>query len=572
MRLFLKKNSIKTYFFRSTFIVFLITILVFMFTMFSFSYGTVYHDYTQHVSNLQRKMLNSTELIINAVNFSSIELLINNNIYKTITSESMDKQQKNEILRGFLSASIDNNDIISDAVIVTHDNTVYRVDENETKLPSSLYLSCVDSCTTSAYVSLSEDESHIYTIIGRQFKNFNTGKNIGYLLIYLNNARLSELYNTGDEKNSLTLLVDNENAITAHPDHTQIGTVFNHKNKSDNFFSAKINGEKKHVSVTPFSEELKNAGFNWRIVTLIDSKAMMSIALNSAEIALKAGIAAAMLALFFSVLIVHSTLRPIQRIQNAMKVFKSRRSKLKRRNGKFDEIIQLENDYIDMTNRVEALIQKNQEDMNRQRELELTALQAQINPHFLYNTLDVTIWIAKIKKEPEIEKIISSLANFFRMSLHNGDKYITVAEEIALINSYIAIEQIRFPYQLDVRYNIEDPLMDQKILKLTLQPFVENALKHGIRGLSSKSGSIYINGIDHEEHIIFEIIDNGKGFDINKLDILNAEHIGSGGYGIKNVHERLVLEYGDKYGVSIFSEPDHGTRVIVKIRKTTSQA
>ena len=565
MKLF-SKNSIKTYFFKSTFIVFFIAVIVFMLVMFSFSYNTVYTEYREHIESLQNKMLNSTELMINAVNFSSIELMTNNDIYRTVNSDNMSAEEKHQVIKRYLSASIDNNQIISDAVLITHDNIVYRSNDSIEYIPSSLYLLGIDTCTTAAYVEISSDGENSYSVIGRQFKNFNTGRNIGYLLIYLDNERFSSLYNTEEDNSNITLLLDEDNRVILHPDSSSFGKSID-LNQDSGTLSKKIDGEKKYIYISAFSEELKNVGFDWRIVTLVDSKSILSIALNSARTALTVGLAALLLSLVFSLFIMNSALRPITRMQQSMKNLKLRKPKTKRRSGKFDEILQLENDYIDMTHRIDALIKKNQEDMTRQRELELTALQAQINPHFLYNTLDVTIWIAKIKKEPEIEKIISSLANFFRMSLHNGDKYITVSEEIALINSYIAIEQIRFPYQLDVKYNIEENLMEQKILKLTLQPFVENALKHGIRGLSSKSGTITINGITHGENIIFEIIDNGKGFDIKSLDLDSETHIGSGGYGIKNVHERIVLEYGDKYGVSIFSEPNRGTRVIIKIRQ-----
>ncbi len=231
-----------------------------------------------------------------------------------------------------------------------------------------------------------------------------------------------------------------------------------------------------------------------------------------------------------------------------------------------NEIAELEESYNNMVKRINKLMAQTKEDAGKQRALELTALQEQINPHFLYNTLDTIAWLSKIKKQPEIEKLVVSLARFFRISLHKGDKYITVSEEIELVKNFVNIQQIRFPEKVDISYNISKNVSKQKMLKILLQPFVENCLKHGFGG-DSTNHKIVINGFHLGSDIIFEIIDNGVGFDVpdNFISRRRVHDDSLNGYGINNVEERIKLEYGNDYGITVESRPGEGTKVTVRI-------
>jgi two-component system sensor histidine kinase YesM len=216
-----------------------------------------------------------------------------------------------------------------------------------------------------------------------------------------------------------------------------------------------------------------------------------------------------------------------------------------------------------MTNQIDYLMKKNETIELIRKETELQALQQQINPHFLYNTLDAIAWLAKIKKETEIERLVMALAQFFRISLHKGDKFITVDEEVELIKNFIEIELIRFPDKFNITYNIDEEIRNVETMKLILQPIVENAIKHGISGLGVK-GNITIKAYGQDGYICYEVIDDGIGFDPNS-DCLNKKH--SSGYGIKNVDERIKLEYGNDCGVTVFSKPHGGTKVIIRFKR-----
>ena len=207
------------------------------------------------------------------------------------------------------------------------------------------------------------------------------------------------------------------------------------------------------------------------------------------------------------------------------------------------------------------MIQKNNEEKEKQRIAELKALQAQINPHFMYNALDAIIWHAKLKNQEYLADMVYELATFFKISLHKGENFIYVWEEIKHVESYVKIEQMRFPNLFEIHYRIQEDILQTKILKIILQPLVENAIKHGFEYIES-GGVITIVGYSDGDDLVFEIEDNGAGM---KFDPLSVAYT-SNGYGIKNVHERLVLEYGQGYGLTFYSEEGKGTRVVVRLK------
>jgi two-component system sensor histidine kinase YesM len=212
-------------------------------------------------------------------------------------------------------------------------------------------------------------------------------------------------------------------------------------------------------------------------------------------------------------------------------------------------------------------MQKSREDMEIQRKLELDSLQMQINPHFLYNTLDAIAWMAKIKKEPEIEKLVMNLAKFFRLSLHKGDKYITVKEEVELVKCYLEIDKIRYPGKVEVTTQIESGLEECKTLKLILQPIIENSLKYAF---PDRNGNIKIKVYSYENDLCYEITDDGVGFDIPSALLENKKDPKTlSGYGLYNINERIKLEYGENYGLEIFSKIGEGTKIQIRIAKKT---
>ena len=211
------------------------------------------------------------------------------------------------------------------------------------------------------------------------------------------------------------------------------------------------------------------------------------------------------------------------------------------------------------------------------RAAELRLLQEQINPHFLYNTLDNIIWLAESGEDEEVVKMVSSLSSFFRTTLSKGRDYITIAEEREHIESYLSIQKFRYRDILSYDIDFEDEILDHSILKLTLQPIVENALYHGIKNKRGM-GHIQIDGRMDGDNIEFIVSDNGIGMREEEAEHLRkvisglvSDDRSGGGFGLFNVNQRLQLNYGKEYGLNIESTYNVGTTIRVKIPAVKKQ-
>jgi len=231
------------------------------------------------------------------------------------------------------------------------------------------------------------------------------------------------------------------------------------------------------------------------------------------------------------------------------------------------EEVQLLSDGIEsMVGHLKRQIDKNTEQEKQRRRTELALLQAQINPHFLYNTLDTIIWLIESGEISEAVTMVSSLSNYFRFSLSRGKNVITLAEEEQHIRSYLEIQQMRYRDLMEYEIDIPDQLKYFLLPKLTLQPLVENALYHGIKNRRRK-GFIHVTGRTQYERMILEVADDGPGMTEERLEEVRAS-LADGrreGFGLRTVHQRIQILFGGEYGLAVESTPDIGTRIIVTI-------
>lgn len=231
-----------------------------------------------------------------------------------------------------------------------------------------------------------------------------------------------------------------------------------------------------------------------------------------------------------------------------------------------DEIAVVELHINQFIERIQQLMLELRESHIAEKEAEMDALQAQINPHFLYNTLDSINWMAIDNNNMRISDITTKLGEFLRLSLSGGKKLVSIAQEIEHCKLYIDIQQIRTRNSLIVEFKIEKQILEYKIIKLILQPIIENAIIHGFLKQNLKEGRITIKGYLENNYIIISIQDNGVGFDIaddNTLSLKSKSN--KSHYGIYNIRERLFLQYGDKSHLIISSKKGCGTVVEVKI-------
>lgn len=235
-----------------------------------------------------------------------------------------------------------------------------------------------------------------------------------------------------------------------------------------------------------------------------------------------------------------------------------------------DEIGQFVDNYNDMIDRINTLMDEQAVIAERLKVSEVNALQAQINPHFLYNMLDMINWLSKAGKTDQASKAIQTLSNFYKLTLSKKEIFTTIGEELKHVELYIKLQNMRYEDKIDFLVDVPEEIYDVKIPKLVFQPIVENSIIHGIFELESKSGSIVITGWSEGENVVVSITDTGAGIDESVLPlILTGQAKGSGSnIGIYNTHLRLQLIYGDEYGLHYESQLGKGTEVLVTIKKT----
>lgn len=236
-----------------------------------------------------------------------------------------------------------------------------------------------------------------------------------------------------------------------------------------------------------------------------------------------------------------------------------------------DEIGEIGKAINQMTRHIRALLTQQAEMYEQKKNTEIALLQSQINPHFLYNTLDSIRWMAVIQGSKNIEQITSSLAHLLRnIAKGIGDK-IPLREELSLVRDYIHIQQVRYVESFDYICQVPEELLDCTIVKLTLQPIVENAILHGIEP-TGRFGEIEISAYEQDNELFLSIEDNGAGMTPDELarlqsSLSNSSKSALSGIGVANVDARLKLHYGPGYGLICESSPDEFTRITIHIPK-----
>ncbi|XID93988.1 sensor histidine kinase [Paenibacillaceae bacterium WGS1546] len=263
---------------------------------------------------------------------------------------------------------------------------------------------------------------------------------------------------------------------------------------------------------------------------------------------------------------------PIKRLLKPMKLVQMGETNVSFPVGGKDEIGILSTGVNHMVSQIHALVEDAYKGKIMLQQSEFKALQAQINPHFLYNTLESINWMAKMKGADQICGMVSALGDLMRISISTEKEYISIEEETKYIADYLYIQKVRFGDRIETDIRMEEALLPTVIPKLILQPIVENALLHGVQKKKGK-GWIKISGRTLEDCILFVVEDNGVGMDKAHSDKLLAgmddtETESGGGIGVRNVHRRIRYIYGASYGVSIDSIPGEGTSVQVRIART----
>ena len=273
-------------------------------------------------------------------------------------------------------------------------------------------------------------------------------------------------------------------------------------------------------------------------------------------------------ALFTSWLLSSLLGRPLRGLASAMESFESDADHFTYRSvGGTREVQELSNSFGHMVLRIQQLMSTVRQEEVNLRKTELKALQAQINPHFLYNTLDSIAWMCEQGRNTDAVKMVHALARLFRISISKGHELIPIAKEIEHAESYLQIQKYRYKNQFTYEFDVDPACLDYYCNKITLQPIIENAINHGL-DLMVEEGCIWVQVLQDGEDILFRVRDNGVGMSQEQLQaIFQRDPKDRTGIGIKNVNDRLKIYFGKQYGLHITSELDVGTCVEIRMPK-----
>ncbi|MDE7439366.1 MAG: sensor histidine kinase [Clostridia bacterium] len=448
----------------------------------------------------------------------------------------------------------------NDIVIITGE-TRFGLDKSFINPPEE-YIDLLENKNNLAYIG-NVDKSLVMGI----YSSGSVSGFEGFVLFYMSENKISEMCNPVSGSEGYSFIMRSDGYIISHIDTNLVGKVVVYSDvynpeAAPEYKTETLDGSKR-IIVTSKPELLNSRyAFHSCIVSVLDYKYYFGRMDTTLIIVLCVSFAMLVVSVVLAIIRARKISKPITLLSDSINATaeptKNHISVL--REG--DELVQLEKNYDDMMDRIFDLVERNKEDMQLQRKLELESLQMQINPHFLYNTLDAISWMARIKKQPEIDRLVMNLAKFFRLFLHGGDKFVKVSEEVEMVQSYLEIDAIRYPGRVTVHTEIAEEVKDRQTLKLILQPIVENCLKYAF---VTRNGNMYIRAYGEGEDIIFEVEDDGDGFEVPE-DILNRPATREGGYGLKNVNERIRLQYGEGYGLEVTSEKGKGTKVKARLK------
>ena len=386
----------------------------------------------------------------------------------------------------------------------------------------------------------------------------------GVLLVDMNFSGIEQICkNVEVSKNGYVYLIDTDGEIIYHP-RQQL--IYSNLITENNYEAAKFEdgnhienfeGDKRLVTV-------KTVGYTgWKLVAISPMSDVTAGYYEFRIFAIFIMIFAIFILISINMFVSSRIANPIRALEKAVKEFENGVVSLNiPKNGSY-EIQHLAKAIKSMVNQMNLLMENIMIEQEAKRKSELNALQAQINPHFLYNTLDSIIWMIENENYDGSIVMVTALARFFRFSLSKGRNVITVRDELEHARNYLTIQNIRYKNKFSYSIQADEETLYLTSIKLIIQPLIENAIYHGMEYMSGE-GDILVKSYKKNEDLYIDIIDNGLGMLQEVADKLLTEEVNNqqrkgSGIGLKNVHERIKLYFGVEYGLEIYSEPDEGT-------------
>ena len=406
--------------------------------------------------------------------------------------------------------------------------------------------------------------------LSREVQSYENGTFRGVILINLNMNKITEICNSFQEKQENFICIINDKgelvyeqqngrerfAFDEKENRQELNTALGKTKES--CFRLNYRGEKYLVTRT----DMKTTG--WTLVSMVPYKSVMAETMAISGVMILAVAITLIVTLLLLNRILTGVVKPLKKLEKYMVQVNPDNMDQRMEILTDDEIGHLSMKFNQMMDRIRNLKEQVIEEQEDKRKYELQALQAQINPHFLYNTLDSIIWMAETN-DSNIVAMTEALAKLFRISLNKGNEEISLERELEHVKNYLIIQSMRYADKFTYEISVDPGVERCRTIKLILQPIVENCIYHGIKKKRG-TGKITIRAYRREQNLIIEVSDDGCGMpkEISRKilsDEIESENISGSGIGVKNVNERIQLRFGKKYGLSYSSEEGVGTTV-----------
>ena len=557
------------------------------------------YTYTKMSQIIESNILNSTEQAFDqSIDFLTYKfyrifdisnsLAIDENIVNILRNDSNNYPLSSQIehlsyLRLFLSSYEDDSDV-SNLSLYVDDNFIYSNDNKNIFRMSSLNNSKainIINTTNSRFVwgpssyfnNDNFDSSSEYLSLFKTIKSpENFSKDIGYLRVNFKKSLIEDIINKiNSVPNSISYIINSDGIIICSSNNSasakyikNLDRIQDYSINNDKFATTSYNSKKIYIKSSLIDKT------DWYLVSILPESSIIA-EINTQRfylflIVIIFGGTSIILAFYF----VDSINKRLSKVIKGMRCVQSGDLNYYIENDTNDELGELIDSYNYMVGKMSILIEDQYKLGKDVKNAELKALQSQINPHFLYNTLDMINWMSYKKMNKEISLAVKNLAKFYKLSLNKGKDLISIQDEIEHISLYVNIQNMRYNNRISLRINIDEAINDYLIPKITLQPILENSINHGILGKGEGDGLISILGYSMNSDVILTIADNGIGIKEENLNLLLSNKLTSSkgsGYGLKNIDNRIRLLYGENYGLSFKSVYGQGTTVIIKIPK-----
>lgn len=543
---------------------------------------SVFENSSLYTQTIIQQMNQNIDSYIDYMENISYLVSSNEDVQSYLFGEETDPEARGRILNQFKTILDSRSDILNLGIIGENGrmliNNAQRLTNPDLDIHTQEWYTNALEGSASSYLS----SSHVQHIISgerpwvitlsrgiRNKSSKSENQKEGVFFIDLNYSAISELCNQSMVGNQgYAFILDADGNIVYHPQQQQLYNELQTENISlimgtdkDTVLSGKGSAEKLY-SIS------RSEKTGWTVVDCVRVEELLRKSNKAQSLYVLVAMGLMIVALFFSRFISRSITQPIQQLCDSM---------ARVQEGDFsvsdvvvdsqNEIGSLTKSFNVMTHRIQDLMEQNIREQEAKRKSELKALQSQINPHFLYNTLDSIIWMAEGKKNEEVVLMTASLARLLRQSISNEDEVVSIGQEVEYARGYLTIQKMRYKDKMEFQIDVDPSILHIPLIKLVLQPVIENAIYHGLKYKESK-GLLMVKGFRKNGNAVLQVIDNGVGMDQETLDHIYEKHkvnYQSNGVGVYNVQKRLQLYYGSEYGITYESEKGVGTTATITI-------